>query len=167
MKEQIIYIADDGKKFETKKECLEYEYGDEKKRAQCRKLYSEKRAEENCITMALAWMQLYKNNSNSRDYYVQPTSQNISDCMNLSRIEKIYINAKKEFLKSLNTPDLSLRARVQLISHASFIFNAAIEKRDTLRSNYESWKKQFEKSSKRLVELEEQIKKINEELKHE
>jgi len=167
MKKQTItfYIAKDGKKFDTKGECIDYENGNEIKRRKISSLRYELRSEVSRAALALSWMQRYKSTSCTDDYYTKPNSDNVYRCETLPRAEALYLNAKKEFLEALNK-HLDFYSRVDLIAKTSHILNAAIGKRKELTETYKNYKQVFNKSIKRIAEIEKEIATITKEIKN-
>jgi len=158
MKEQIIYIADDGTPFDSKQDCLVYEKeGSEelKKKNKLKEIYSERRHQKNVKKNALCWIQYFKSKANTKDWQVEPTVGNaINLQMNLARIEAIYINAKKQFFKDLNTPDLDLKTRVERIHHSANVLEIAIKKRNEILTQFKTCQKDIINANKRLAELD-------------
>ena len=122
MKEQTItfYIAKDGKKFDTKRECIDYENGNEIKRRKISNLRYDLRSEVSRASLALSWMNRLKSPSRVESYFTTANRDHIYSCNNLPRAEAIYINAKKAFLSALNDKKLGFYSRVKLIDETSF-----------------------------------------------
>lgn len=157
MKTKTIYIADDGTRFETKAECVTYE----KKGAEAiarkdkmRSIKAERQTQEDIKQNALTWMQIMKS-GNIKPWQVEPTINNVINCRaNLSRIEAIYKNAKKEFFKDINTPNLSLKERANRICHSARVLDIAIDKRNEILERWVECKKDVASANKRLAELD-------------
>lgn len=153
MRKQITYIADDGTEFNTKQECLDYE----KENIIDRKLREIRYERQNQISIrdnALDWMQMYKSGANMKPKYTEPTIGNVLDCQsNLSRIEAIYVNAKKQFFKDLNTPGLTLKARAHRLYQSAHVLEMAIEKRQETIDSWYKFKQELEDAQRKIVDL--------------
>lgn len=156
MEKKTVYIANDGKEFDTKTECLKYEkLGAEEfeRKNKLRDIQYERREQTSIKNNALNWMQVMKS-GNIKPWQVEPTINNVINCRaNLSRIEAIYKNAKKQFFKDINTPGLNLKERANKIYHSAHILTLAIDKRNEILERWVECKKAVANANKRLDEL--------------
>jgi len=167
MQEHTIYISNDGKKFDTKEECLDYERGNGLKRNKIKRLGYEKNGEINKANIAAVGIQRLKSPSRIGSYWTEATGDNIFGCRNLPRAEAIYLNAKKNFFDSLNKPNMDLYARASLLADTAFLLKRAIEKRRELEEKYKNYRLIFSKTSERAAEIEKEINELKKELSYE
>lgn len=163
MKKKIIYIANDGKEFNTEKACLKYEKLGAEAIARKDKMHAikvERQTQTKVKQNAFNWMHVMKSGG-IKPWQVEPTISNVNNCIsNLSRIEGIYKNAKKQFFKDINTPGLNLKERAHRICHSSHILAIAIDKRNEILECWAKCKNDVANANKRLDELDEEEAKL-------
>lgn len=171
MKEKTIYIANDGTRFETKADCVTYEKKGAEAVAQkdkMRAINAERQIQTDIKQNALNWIQFLKSNAFLKDYQLEPTIGNIVDCRaNLSRIEAIYVRAKKQFFEDLNAPVVSLKDRVERIYHSAHVLSMTLDKRKEILDRYTKYKKEVASANKRLAELDKEEAELKKEKKDE
>ena len=154
MKKEIIYVADNGVKFDTEQACIEYETKlmQEEKTKKLDYLIAE--AEDNVEFFGGRINQL-KAAGPIEEYRYEPNRGNIDAARTLSHIEQICLNAKNKYNVAINsTSYLTKTQRMHAIALSASAYYKALESRAMILASLNAARQNFAKWKKRLNELE-------------
>ena len=148
MKKEIIYVADNGVKFDTEHACIEYEAKlmQEEKAKKLDYLITE--AEDNVKFFGGRINQL-KAAGPDAEYQYEPNRENINAAHTLPHIEQICLNAKNKYNVAINsTSYLNKTQKMHAIATSASAYYKALESRAMIlaslkaaRQNFDKWKK--------------------------
>jgi len=154
MKKEIIYVADNGVKFDTEQACIEYE-------AQLAKEEKTKKLDY-MITEAKDNVEFYGGRINQlkaagpeAEYRYEPNRENIDAARTLSHIEQICLNAKNKYNVAINsTSYITKTQKMHAIATSASAYYKALESRAIILASLNASRQNYAKWKKRLTELE-------------